>query len=82
VWTWGAYSSGTILADLHDGGRSATVDRISGTWSMAAPTGPDRDGFSRYQRTYGSVTDAVTAGARLLGRSPAPEPESRRRDAH
>jgi len=65
-----AYSSGTVLADLHDGGRSAAVDRISGIWSVAALTGPDRYGFSRFHRRFGSVTEAVTAAGRLFGTSP------------
>jgi len=65
-----AYSSGTVLADLHDGGRSAAVDRISGIWSVAALTGPDRDGFSRFHRKFGSVTEAVTAAGELFGSSP------------
>jgi len=76
-----AYSSGTVLADLHDGGRSAAVDRISGTWSVAALTGPDREGCNRYHRACESVTEAVTAAAWLLGKTPAPDAEGAGRGA-
>jgi len=45
-----AYSSGTVLADLHDGGRSAAVDRIRGIRSVAGLTGPDRNGSAASTR--------------------------------